>query len=39
MKFNDAEISALLKKIIKDKNEHHNLNDKAMELSMASIGG
>ncbi len=39
MKLNDAEISALLKIIIKDKNEHHNLNDKAMELSMASIGG
>jgi cyclic pyranopterin phosphate synthase len=35
----DLEIKNIFTKIIQEKNEHHNLNEQAIELSMASIGG
>lgn len=35
----DLEIINIFKKIIQEKNEHHNLNEQAIELTMASIGG
>ncbi len=35
----DEEISILIKSTLKNKNEHHNLKEKAMKMSMASIGG
>jgi cyclic pyranopterin phosphate synthase len=35
----DDEIARIFNKIIKEKKKHHNMNEKAMELTMASIGG
>ncbi|MBK5201953.1 MAG: radical SAM protein [Spirochaetaceae bacterium] len=35
----DLEIKNIFTKIIQEKNEHHNLNEQSIELSMASIGG
>lgn len=35
----DEEISILIKSTLKEKNERHNLKEKALKMSMASIGG
>lgn len=35
----DEEIANIFTTIIKEKRKHHNMNEKAMELTMASIGG
>lgn len=39
MNKDDDEIISIFNKLIKEKKKHHNMNEKAMELTMASIGG